>query len=344
MSSTGTDTHIVSQSQPEHVVQAITNTILKLSGQAQTEQILTQLNAIASQLHQLQIQLQKIPLKWTTEQTQLQTAKYISLVSLYRQHYTQYMLYSSQVQQLRTYLQQRTNTQSSSQTVNCNNNNEQITEQITKMKQELQKSQELLKQQIPEINNLKQQLKSQLSQIKELTQSTQHTEQLLNKTKTENNALKKENDTLMHENNKGGGEYVNINEHKALQCKYNEVQNQHRKVMQLSLDEINSLKNQKNELQQKYNGLKKRKEKLLVYKAWNSTEVINWIINIDLKRYNKYYNTLVNNIINEEIDGSCLCDLERNDMHRLGIIKFKDKRDILNEIQKLINNKELKCN
>ncbi len=48
-------------------------------------------------------------------------------------------------------------------------------------------------------------------------------------------------------------------------------------------------------------------------------------------------------MINEGIDGTCLKDLEKNDLHRLGITQFKDKRDIFNAIQEFIN-KDAKIN
>eukprot|EP01084_Bolivina_argentea_P036325 67220_1 len=45
---------------------------------------------------------------------------------------------------------------------------------------------------------------------------------------------------------------------------------------------------------------------------------------------------------NEYIDGQCLHDLNKNDLHRFGITHFKDKCDILTAIHELIRNNKSK--
>lgn len=42
--------------------------------------------------------------------------------------------------------------------------------------------------------------------------------------------------------------------------------------------------------------------------------------------------------MDEGIDGGCFGDLDKNDLHRLGISQFKDKRDIYNAIKDLMRN------
>ena len=37
----------------------------------------------------------------------------------------------------------------------------------------------------------------------------------------------------------------------------------------------------------------------------------------------------------QQIDGSCLMDFNENDLHRLGVVAFKDKKDLLKHIKKL---------
>ena len=41
---------------------------------------------------------------------------------------------------------------------------------------------------------------------------------------------------------------------------------------------------------------------------------------------------------NGKLNGSCLGDVEKNDLHRFGITGFKDKKDIFNCLQQLIHN------
>ncbi len=43
--------------------------------------------------------------------------------------------------------------------------------------------------------------------------------------------------------------------------------------------------------------------------------------------------------MNERITGECIGDLDKNDLHRLGITCFKDKFCVFNAIQKLVKNK-----
>ena len=70
---------------------------------------------------------------------------------------------------------------------------------------------------------------------------------------------------------------------------------------------------------------------------WNGMDVVKWIISLDKERYLKYAEDLVMNVEKEEVDGSCLNDLDVNDLHRLGVTGFKDKKYIFKAIQKLIH-------
>lgn len=69
--------------------------------------------------------------------------------------------------------------------------------------------------------------------------------------------------------------------------------------------------------------------------GWDTKTVVNWIINIDKQRLNKYYNVLLESMSTEGIDGSCLQYLDKDDLHRLGIMNYKDKLIILAAIKQL---------
>ena len=74
------------------------------------------------------------------------------------------------------------------------------------------------------------------------------------------------------------------------------------------------------------------------YKLWTVSEVVDWIVGLNKAKYSKYKEDLIRNMKNEQFNGSYLEDVEKNDLHRLGITGFKDKKDIFNCLQELINN------
>ena len=89
-------------------------------------------------------------------------------------------------------------------------------------------------------------------------------------------------------------------------------------------DDYKILKIKYDELKSKYHDL------------WDVENIVNWMIDFDEDRHAKYRDDLIANMINEEIDGSCLSILQVNDLHRLGIINFKDKKQIYQSIQELV--------
>ena len=81
--------------------------------------------------------------------------------------------------------------------------------------------------------------------------------------------------------------------------------------------------NQSQDMTEKYNKLlRKSKIDESDYENWDPDLVCDWIINLD-KAYDE--DTLRANIKTEDIDGSVLHELDRNDLHRLGVTKFKHK-------------------
>eukprot|EP01084_Bolivina_argentea_P095839 172298_1 len=134
------------------------------------------------------------------------------------------------------------------------------------------------------------------------------------------------------------------------QCKVDKSMKQKYDQLICKLDrlqiEYKNILNKYNELQIKYD----KQQMLFGYLNWNAIDIANWIVNINKKKYNIYYDNLVKNMENEEIDGECLNSLDKHDLCRLGISKFKDRRDIMVSINELIihneKNKELetKCN
>ena len=75
------------------------------------------------------------------------------------------------------------------------------------------------------------------------------------------------------------------------------------------------------------------------WSEWNSDDVVNWIVGLDEATYGKYRGKLSTNVASEGINGECLKDLDKNDLHRLGIGQFKDKNAVLKAIKELVEDK-----
>eukprot|EP01084_Bolivina_argentea_P051049 93904_1 len=164
--------------------------------------------------------------------------------------------------------------------------------------------------QLLKIKNAKNKLyESMVTQNNNIQQSQQKYDQLL-----------KTNNELIAQNKLYESEIAQRN---IICSEYNRLQNEHKEL------EIEYVK-VKEELKKATNNCTKSRH------IWQAEEVVYWIININKARYNKYFKNLMRNMAKENIDGHCLDDLDKTDLHRLGITDFKDKRDIYQSIQQLI--------
>eukprot|EP01084_Bolivina_argentea_P154094 268648_1 len=102
--------------------------------------------------------------------------------------------------------------------------------------------------------------------------------------------------------------------------------------LQLKDKELNKWQDDYKELEIKL----KQKMQHITYKSWQYNDVFEWIINIENKRFKKYENKLFHKLKEECIDGTCLNEMDANDLHRLGITQFKDKKVLMKYIEKLI--------
>eukprot|EP01083_Nonionella_stella_P065721 172395_1 len=55
------------------------------------------------------------------------------------------------------------------------------------------------------------------------------------------------------------------------------------------------------------------------YTEWSTENVLNWIVQLDDGQFATYQQRLMETLNAEEIDGNDLCDLDKDDLHRLGI-------------------------
>ena len=72
------------------------------------------------------------------------------------------------------------------------------------------------------------------------------------------------------------------------------------------------------------------------YESWKAQDIVNWVVNLDKDRFNKYCYTLLNNMVQQEIDGIKLLKLTMNDLNNLGITAPEDQEDLLEYIQTLM--------
>ena len=119
-----------------------------------------------------------------------------------------------------------------------------------------------------------------------------------------------------------------INEAKA----ESETLKKENKELSGKIMEIRQTQNERDQLEMEY----VRKLRQIHHKLWNTKDIVIWIVNLDKDNYGKYRDVLSENLMNEEVDGSCLKDINRNDLCRFGIKLFKDNNDIWNKMQRLI--------
>merc|ERR1712130_972871 len=74
------------------------------------------------------------------------------------------------------------------------------------------------------------------------------------------------------------------------------------------------------------------------YPLWQWQDVYQWMMQIENGKFGIYAKELEQHLKMENIDGSCIKQLTTNDMHRFGIIDFKDKQLILEQIANLKSN------
>ena len=75
---------------------------------------------------------------------------------------------------------------------------------------------------------------------------------------------------------------------------------------------------------------------------WNSTELIDWIINLEDGRCTVYEEKLLSTFNEQQITGKSLKKMEANDLKEFGIAKFDHRKDLWMQIQNLIQSQVYK--
>eukprot|EP01084_Bolivina_argentea_P062854 114892_1 len=71
------------------------------------------------------------------------------------------------------------------------------------------------------------------------------------------------------------------------------------------------------------------------YTQWSTQDVLDWIIQLENGKFVMYKQQLTETLNAEQIDGNDVMDLDKDDVHRLGIQNFKLKKCLLDHIESL---------
>eukprot|EP01083_Nonionella_stella_P286094 973714_1 len=102
-------------------------------------------------------------------------------------------------------------------------------------------------------------------------------------------------------------------------------------MMRRKDEQFNRLQNEYKEMEMQLKARKEKKE----YKSWNFNDVFEWIINLENGRFKHYEQKLLIQLKEENIDGTCLEEMDANDLHRLGVTQFKHKKALMKHIKNL---------
>ena len=75
---------------------------------------------------------------------------------------------------------------------------------------------------------------------------------------------------------------------------------------------------------------------VLNYSKWDALMLSTWILSLD-KDFGVYKQDLLTNFRKQKFDGTCLKDLEKNDLIQFGISDFKHRTIIYNAIKSVVN-------
>mmetsp|Transcript_51885 Transcript_51885/g.82770 ORF Transcript_51885/g.82770 Transcript_51885/m.82770 type:complete len:264 (-) Transcript_51885:36-827(-) len=149
----------------------------------------------------------------------------------------------------------------------------------------------------------------------------------------------------------------NINESAGLQCNQcvslkREVKEMASKLQQIQREkqqlerrcaELSSANDKLNEeckelhqTKSKYYSLLRKDE--ANYAQWTTDIVCDWIIQLNAQ-FKTYEESLRNKLKEEGVNGSLLAMLDKNDLHRFGVIQFEHKVMILQQMQRLVTSK-----
>ena len=176
---------------------------------------------------------------------------------------------------------------------------------------------------------------SQQIQITSLQQQLQtNRAQQVNQTTTIQRELIKYKQALSAERQKYENLYKSFN---SLQENHDSLQMKHALLdskcmeMEQQMKRMKVQKKKEEEEDEKYDG---NNDKNADWKQWDHNDVYLWILSLNGGYFEKYKD-IYNNLKMEKIDGSCLNALDKADIHRIGVVEFKDKLLLIQNLKKL---------
>eukprot|EP01084_Bolivina_argentea_P251370 421583_1 len=181
---------------------------------------------------------------------------------------------------------------------------------------------------------------------KETQNGKNNTQQCLQKNEeilSQMNLLKTELDTTKNENMNLKTILEQVSSEYCL--KLAESNSKYNELSKLNIEMQNNLLNVNDdykEMSVKYNQLLKQQQQQRIlndtrnYKQWDHCNIADWICNVENKRFKQYEKELRVKLEDEGITGADIGDLDKNDLHRIGITNFGDKKALLKYIQHLI--------
>merc|ERR1712048_1553405 len=185
------------------------------------------------------------------------------------------------------------------------------------------------------------------SKLAEMEQQNEHQKQIIDRLLMEQQQITSTKDNLqrivvnqLNQISKFGQQYDEQellcialrNNNEEIMQKYGQLEAAHARICK----EHEELKGQYNALRQVEDEKEREADPL---KIMNTEETVEWIVGLDKQRYGKYYDVLMDNMQKEGIDEDCLPDLCKDDLYRLGVVQFKDKRDIMKSIRQFVKSK-----
>ena len=177
-----------------------------------------------------------------------------------------------------------------------------------------------------EVNNSNLKLKNEIRQNQVKLERERNDMEEIEKLKSDKTKLEKEKNDIMQERD------LLRKEKMEMEKKYNNVNENNIKLN----EECKELQIELRDLKSKYNELKRMNIDESKFMEWDSDVIVDWIVGLN-EEYKQYEKVMRVNMKKEDLDGSILEDLDKNDLHRFGVVSIKHKVGIIKQIKRICN-------
>ena len=106
--------------------------------------------------------------------------------------------------------------------------------------------------------------------------------------------------------------------------------------------QVGMLEDEKKEFEVTNQELRQENQRLKVqsldkskYEEWGAEELVHWIVSIDPEVYSQYEEALRKTFQAEAVGGDCIDAIDANDVKGWGIVNFKHRKRLMQEINRL---------